>query len=675
MRQEKVLQTNVVQTIMRMLPTTTSDRQFRRGRSLSNQAKANQANQNGKQGEKKKAPAEQLKSVMPMIKELVRPRRGLLGLGLVLLLIGRLAGLVLPASTKFLIDDVINKHRPDKLLLLVLVVASATLIQGITSFSLTQLLSKEAQRLITELRRQVQAHVGRLSLSYYDANKTGVLVSRIMSDVEGVRNLIGTGLVEFLGGILTAVLALGILLKINAWMTSIAIGFLLILTVALGRTFKTIRPIFRERAKINAEVTGRLTESLGGVRVVKGYHAEEREADVFSGGVQRLLDNVLKSLTAMSLMGLSSTLMLGIVSAIIMYMGARQIFAGHMTVGGLFSYTMFMGFLIAPVAQIASIGTQITEALAGLDRTREVLAESREDADPDRTVILPVINGRVEFEHVDFSYEPGKPVLEDVSFVSQPGTVTALVGSSGSGKSTMIGLVAAFYKPSSGRVSVDNVDLAHVRLDSYRSALGVVLQDSFLFDGSIRENIAFSRPEATEAEIMEACRIAHVDEFAERFQDKYDTIIGERGVKLSGGQKQRVSIARAVLADPRILILDEATSSLDSESEAYIQQGLKYLMEGRTTFVIAHRLSTIRQADQILVVEAGKIVERGKHEELLAAEGRYHDLYMRQHGLETNLFLAPGEGDTVEDTNGAKRGGGVAAPDAITLIRGGGTTL
>ncbi len=647
--------------------STTSDKQFKRGSSL--------AKQNENQGEKKKSAAQQLKSVMPMIGELVRPRRALLSFGLVLLLIGRLAGLVLPASTKFLIDDVINKHRPDKLLMLVLVVASATLIQGITSFSLTQLLSKEAQRLITELRRKVQAHVGHLSLNYYDANKTGALVSRIMSDVEGVRNLIGTGLVEFLGGILTAVLALGILLKINAWMTSIAIGFLLILTVALGRAFKTIRPIFRERAKINAEVTGRLTESLGGVRVVKGYHAEERESDVFSGGVQKLLDNVLKSLTAISLMGLSSTMMIGIVSAIIMYMGARQIFGGHMTVGGLFSYTMFMGFLIAPVAQIASIGTQITEALAGLDRTREVLAENREDEDPERSTVLPVINGRIEFEQVDFSYEPGKPVLDEVSFISEPGTVTALVGSSGSGKSTMIGLVAAFYKPTSGRVTVDNVDLAHVRLDSYRSALGVVLQDSFLFDGSIRENIAFSRPEATEAEIMEACRIAHVDEFAERFQDKYDTIIGERGVKLSGGQKQRVSIARAVLADPRILILDEATSSLDSESEAYIQQGLKYLMEGRTTFVIAHRLSTIRQADQILVVEAGKIVERGKHEELLAVEGRYHDLYMRQHGLETNLFLAPGEGDNVEDTNGAKRGSGVAAPDAITLIRGGGTSL
>jgi subfamily B ATP-binding cassette protein MsbA len=363
--------------------------------------------------------------------------------------------------------------------------------------------------------------------------------------------------------------------------------------------------------------------------------------------------------------------MLGLVSSIIMFMGARQIMAGHMTVGDLFSYTMFMGFLIAPVAQIASIGTQITEALAGLDRTREVLMEQPEDQDPGRLTALPHIAGKIAFDHVNFEYEAGKPVLDDVTFESQPGTVTALVGSSGSGKSTMIGLVAAFYKPTSGRVTVDDVDLSSVRLDSYRSALGVVLQDSFLFDGSIRENIAFSRPEATEAEIMEACRIAHVDEFAERFPEKYDTVIGERGVKLSGGQKQRVSIARAVLANPRILILDEATSSLDSESEQYIQAGLKYLMEGRTTFVIAHRLSTIRQADQILVVEAGKIVERGRHEDLLELKGRYHDLYTRQHGLEANLFLAPGEGDKVDESESKGRGG-AAVPDAMTLIRGGG---
>ncbi len=619
---------------------------------------------------KKKSAAAQLKSVWPMIWELVVPRRLLLGFSFILLLIGRLCGLVLPASTKFLIDDVITRHRPDRLAPLVAVVAGATLVQGLTSFSLTQLLSKEAQRLITELRRKVQTHVGRLSLNYYDSNKTGALVSRIMNDVEGIRNLIGTGLVDFCGGVLTAILALGFLLKINAQMTGIAIGFLLVLMVALSRAFKVIRPIFRERAKINAEVTGRLTESLGGVRVVKGYHAEDRESNVFAAGVKRLLDNVLKTLTATSLMGLSSTVILGIVSSIIMYLGARQILAGHMTIGGLFSYTMFMGFLIAPVAQVASIGTQITEALAGLDRTREVLAESREDQDSERSVALDNIDGAITFEHVDFSYEPGKPVLDDVSFEARPGTVTALVGSSGSGKSTIIGLAAAFYKPTSGRVTIDGVDLSHVRLDSYRSSLGVVLQDSFLFDGSIRENIAFSRPDATEQQVLDACRIAHVDEFAERFADKFDTIIGERGVKLSGGQRQRVSIARAVLADPRILILDEATSSLDSESEAYIQQGLKYLMQGRTTFVIAHRLSTIRQADQILVVEAGKIVERGGHADLLALNGRYHDLYTRQHGLEENLFLAPGEGDKVEEKGGGGRAGGAAVPDAVSLIRG-----
>jgi subfamily B ATP-binding cassette protein MsbA len=619
---------------------------------------------------KKKKPArQQLKSVMPMIRELVRPRRGLLAFSFLLLLLGRACGLVLPLAPKFLIDTVISKHRPDLLLPLVAAVLIATLIQGLSSFTLTHLLSKDAQRMIAELRRRVQAHIGLLTLNYYDANKTGALVSRIMSDVEGVRNLIGTGLIEFCGGLMTAVLALAWLMHVNAQMTIVALCFLAALMLALGRTFKTIRPIFRERSKITAEVTGRLTESLGGVRVVKGYHAEEREAAVFSGGVQRLLDNVLKTLTTMSLMGLTSSVTLGVVGAVVMFIGTRQIFAHQMTIGGLFSYTMFMGFLIAPVAQIASIGTQITEALAGLDRTREVLEENREDADPERTIVLERIEGEINFEHVNFEYEAGKPVLEDVSFRAAPGTVTALVGSSGSGKSTIIGLVAAFYKPGSGRVRVDNVDLSKVRLDSYRPALGVVLQDSFLFDGSIRENIAFSRPDATEQEVLEACRIAHVDEFAERFKDKYDTIIGERGVKLSGGQRQRVSIARAVLANPRILILDEATSSLDSESEAYIQQGLKYLMQGRTTFVIAHRLSTIRQADQILVVEAGKIVERGRHAELLALQGRYHELYTRQHGLEENLFLAPGEGDKVEEKTAAG-GRGATVPDAMSLIRG-----
>ena len=619
---------------------------------------------------KKKSSAQQIKSAWPMVWEVVRPRRWMLALGLALLALKQFCGLALPYYSKFLVDNVMNRHQMEMLFPLVSKVLLATTIQAVTSFSLTQLLSKEGQRVIAEMRRKVQAHVGRLSVSYYDANKTGVLVSRIMNDVEGVRNLIGTGLVELLGGILTACIVLVVLMQKSRLMTSITLGFLLLFGFALRKAFKTIRPIFRERSKINAEVTGRLTESLGGVRVVKGYHAEDREQRTFSGGVQKLLDNVLKTLTATSLMGLSSSLLVGIVGAIVMFVSARQNAAGHFSVGDYISYNMFLVFLVAPIVQVAAIGTQITEAFAGLDRTREVLSESREDQDPQRAIVLPGIKGEVAFEHVDFSYEPGKPVLEDVSFESQPGTVTALVGSSGSGKSTMIGLVAAFYKPSSGRVLVDGVDLNHVRLDSYRPALGVVLQDSFLFDGSIRDNIAFSKPDATEEQIMEACRIAHVDEFAERFPEKYETIIGERGVKLSGGQKQRVSIARAVLADPRILILDEATSSLDSESEAYIQHGLKYLMQGRTTFVIAHRLSTIRQADQILVVEAGKIVERGRHEELLALNGRYFDLYTRQHGLETNLFLAPGEGDKVDEQNGQGRAAGAGAPDAMSIIRG-----
>jgi ABC-type multidrug transport system fused ATPase/permease subunit len=619
---------------------------------------------------KKKSSVQQIKSAWPIVWDLVRPRSWMLAAGLAMLAIRQICGLALPYYSKFLVDNVMNAHQMEKLFPLVGKVLFATSIQAVTSFSLTQLLSKEGQRVIAQMRRRVQAHVGRLSVSYYDANKTGALVSRIMNDVEGVRNLIGTGLVELLGGFITAGIVLVVLMQKSRLMTSITLAFLLVFSFALKKAFQTIRPIFRERGKINAEVTGRLTESLGGVRVVKGYHAEEREHATFSAGVDRLLQNVLKTLTASSLMGLSSSLLVGIVGAIVMFVSAKQNAAGHFTIGDYISYNMFLVFLVAPIVQIAAIGTQITEAFAGLDRTREILAESREDQDPDRAVILPEpIRGAIAFEQVNFSYEAGKPVLEDVSFASQPGTVTALVGSSGSGKSTIIGLVAAFYKPTSGRVLVDGLDLSHVRLDSYRPALGVVLQDSFLFDGSIRENIAFSRPEASEEEILEACRIAHVDEFAERFPEKYSTIIGERGVKLSGGQRQRVSIARAVLADPRILILDEATSSLDSESEAYIQQGLKYLMEGRTTFVIAHRLSTIRQADQILVVEAGKIVERGRHQELLAMNGRYFDLYTRQHGLEENLFLAPGEGDKVEEQNGP-RAAGAGAPDAMSIIRG-----
>jgi ABC-type multidrug transport system fused ATPase/permease subunit len=586
----------------------------------------------------------------------IRPQRALLLLGLGLISINRIAGLVLPASTKYLWDNVIGEQRLNLLPPLVLAVVAATVVQGITSFSLTQLLSKAAQRMIADLRKQVQAHIGRLPVSFHDANKTGALVTRIMSDVEGLRNLIGTGLVEFAGSIMTAVFALIILLRISAFMTAVAavilIGFALALNIAIGR----IRPIFRARSKMNAEVTGRLAESLGGVRVVKGYHAEEREERVFAGGVQRLLDNVLKTLTATSVMSLSATVLTGIVGALIMLLGAPRILNGSMTKGTFIEYVAFLALLIAPVAQIVSIGTQLPEGMAGLERTRDILAEKPEDADPRRTVPIGAVRGSVEFEDVGFAYQEGKPVLQEISFRADPGSVTALVGPSGAGKSTMIGLIAAFYVPTSGRVLVDGIDLATVRLDSYRSQLGVVLQDTFLFDGSVRENVAFSRPDASDEDVLAACRIARVDEFAEGFPEKYDTVVGERGVKLSGGQRQRVSIARAILADPRILILDEATSSLDSESEALIQEGLSYLMRGRTTFVIAHRLSTIRRADQILVVEGGRIIERGTHQSLYALGGRYFDLYTKQHGLQANLFLAPGEGDSAEESPGALAG-------------------
>lgn len=608
---------------------------------------------------------------LPEIWALMRPRRALLAVGLVLMVINRVSGLVLPASTKFLVDNVIGKRQIAMLYPLVGIVLLATIIQGVTSYALTQTLSKAAQRMITELRKQVQEHVGRLSVSYYDANKTGTLVARIMSDVEGVRNLIGTGLVDFVGGLMTAVIAFIVLVRLSPTMTAIAFTFLAIFGLALRKAFRIIRPIFRERSKINAEVTGRLTESLGGVRVVKGYHAEAREHSVFSAGVHRLLDNVIKTLTATSVMSLSSATLVGVVGAIVMLMGSRLILAGKLTLGGYLTYTMFLVYLVAPLVQVVSIGTQITEAIAGLERTREVLSENPEDEDPQRTETLEDIRGDVQFDHVTFAYEPGNDVLHDISFHSEPGTVTALVGSSGSGKSTIIGLVAAFHKPNRGHVFVDGVDLSTVRLDSYRSHLGVVLQDSFLFDGSIRENVLFSKPEATEEELLRACVIARVDEFAERFDQKYETIIGERGVKLSGGQRQRVSIARAILADPRILILDEATSSLDSESEALIQEGLSYLMRGRTTFVIAHRLSTIRRADQILVVESGVILERGTHESLYALGGRYFDLYNRQHGTQSNLFLAPGESEATETAEAANaKGPSNAAPDPASLIRG-----
>jgi len=615
---------------------------------------------------------ERLKAVWPEVWKLMRPRRGLLALGFVLMVINKVAGFVLPYSSKFLIDNVVTKGQTGLLRPLVFSVLTATLVQGVTSFSLTQLLSKAAQRLIADLREQVQAHISRLPVAFYDANKTGALVSRIMSDVEGVRNLLGTGLVDFAGGLVAAGIAVVLLLRTSVPLTLIAVGALGCFALALNKAFAIIRPIFRERSKINAEVIGRLTESLGGVRVIKGYHAEEREEKIFAGGVKRLLDNVMRTLTATSLMGLSASVMLGVVGAATMYIGGKQMVAHTLTPGGYISYNLYLVFLIAPIMQVVSIGTQITEALAGLERTQEIMGERPEDRDPKRTVVLGDIVGKVEFDDVSFSYDGTHEVLHNISFRSEPGTVTALVGSSGSGKSTTIGLVSAFYTPSKGTVRVDGIDLSTVRLDSYRTRLGVVLQESFLFDGTIRDNVAFSRPGASEEEITRACRIARVDEFAESFAEKYDTVVGERGVKLSGGQRQRISIARAILAEPRILILDEATSSLDSESEQMIQQGLSYLMQGRTTFVIAHRLSTIRRADQIMVMEQGRIVERGTHAQLYAARGRYYDLYTRQHGVEENLFLAPGEGDAVAvPGNGADaKNGDVKAADALRVLRG-----
>ncbi len=562
--------------------------------------------------------------------ELIWPRRNLFLLGLILTFINRAASLVLPGSTKFLIDDVVQKHRQDLLIPIAAAVAGAILIQALTSYTLIRLLSTSAQRLIAEMRIKVQQHIGRLPVRYYDANKTGSLVSRIMSDVEGVRNLIGTGLVDFVGGLFTAVIAFGLLVRINMVLTFLALGFLLVFGLILRKAFKSIRPIFRERG-------------LAGVRVVKGFHAEEREAAVFEAGAFRLFENVRRTLFATSMIGLASTLLMGIVSITVMIAGGRLILAGKMTIGDFFAFTLYLGFMVAPVFMMVSIGTQITEAFAGLDRMHEVFEEQPEDIDPKRVVQLDRILGNVRFENVTFEYEPGQPVLRGITFEAMPGAVTALVGSSGSGKSTLIGLVAGFAKPSSGNIYIDDVNLSDVKLSSYRSQLGVVLQDNFLFDGTIKENILFGKPAASNDEVLGASAIARVDEFALKLEKGLETVVGERGVKLSGGQRQRVAIARAILADPRILILDEATSSLDTESEALIQEGLAALMSGRTTFVIAHRLSTIRSADQILVLENGVIVERGTHTQLLDYEGRYFELYTRQAGIEANRFVNPGE--------------------------------
>jgi subfamily B ATP-binding cassette protein MsbA len=594
-------------------------------------------------GDEKKRKAPPFKVIMRDAAELVQERRGRLAIGFGLLAINRICGLVLPGTTKFLLDEVIGKGRRELLGVLVLAAGGATLVQAVTSFALSQILGRAAQLSITEMRRRVQRHVSTLPVAFFDQTKTGALLSRVMTDAEGIRNLVGTGLVEVAGGLLTAVLALGILFYLSVKLTVITVAVLSLFSAVLLYAFKTLRPLFRERSKINAEVSGRLAESFSGIRVVKAYRAERREALVFTKGVHRLFRNVAKTMTGFGAVSAFSTLLLGVVGVAIMWVGSHEVLAHRMTLGSFFSFTLYLGMLVGPVIQIVSIGSQITEAFAGLERIREIRDETPEDARDTALEPLPRIVGEVEFDDVSFEYEKDVPVLRHVSFEARPGTSTALVGPSGAGKSTLIGLVAAFYRPTSGTVRVDGQDLSRVRLADYRTQLGVVFQENFLFDGTVLENIAFARPEASREDVLRAARIARCDDFIRELPEGYDTVVGERGVKLSGGQRQRVAIARAVLADPRILILDEATSSLDSESEAAIQEGLAELMKGRTTFVIAHRLSTIRNADTILVLEGGEIVERGNHRELLARGGRYFDLYTRQYGLERNLFLNPGE--------------------------------
>ena len=576
-------------------------------------------------------------------RELLREHRTSLAIGLFLMIINRIAGLVLPWTSKFLIDDVIGKGRAQLLMPLAGAAALATLIQAATGFANSQVVSIAAQRAITEMRKRVQDHVLRLPTSYFDSTKTGILISRVMSDAEGVRNIVGTGLIQLVGSLITAVLALGILFWLNWKLTALTIVVLGAFGGMMAVAFKRLRPLFRERSVINADVTGRLAESLGGVRLVKVYVAERRERLVFAKGVHKLFRNVAKTITGTSAVGSGASVIVGLIGVVMIIVGGRAILAHEMTLGDFIMYVFFVGLMAAPLIQMASIGTQISEAFAGLDRIREIMQTPTEDQADAGKAPLAELLGQVTFDDVSFEYNPGVPVLKHVSFEARAGSTTALVGPSGSGKSTLINLVMAFTHPKSGRVLVDGHDLETTRLHDYRTQLGAVMQDNFLFDGTIRENISYSKPGATDEEIRTVAHIAHVDEFADKFEKKYDTVVGERGVKLSGGQRQRIAIARAILADPRILILDEATSSLDSESEALIRDGLRSLRRGRTTFVIAHRLSTIESADQILVLDNGIVVERGSHRELLALGGRYRQLYDKQYGAERDRFINPGE--------------------------------
>jgi len=595
------------------------------------------------EGGKTKKPRVNMARAWEEARSLIWKYRRSLSFGIALMLINRLAGLVLPASSKYLIDNVLAKHQLDKLVPLALAVGGATVVQAITSFSLSQIVSIAAQRAISDMRIDVQRHVLRLPVSFFDATKSGVLITRVMTDAEGVRNLIGTGLVQLTGGLLTAIIALGVLFYLNWHLTASTIFVLLAFGGMMAVAFKRLRPLFRQRNEINAEVTGRLGEALGGIRTVKVYTAEEREERIFADGIERLFRNVAATITGTSAVGAATTVIVGVIGVLMIIVGGRSIVGGSMTLGDFVMYIFFIGLVAAPLVQIASIGTQVSEAFAGLDRIREIRQTATEDQEDEQREPTREIAGDVAFQNVSFEYVPGVPVLRDVSFETAAGTTTALVGSSGAGKSTLIGLVSAFNRPTHGRVLVDGRDVATLRLRDYREHLGVVMQDNFLFDGTIKENIAFAKPNATDEEVRAVSRIAHCDEFIDRFDKKYETIVGERGVRLSGGQRQRVAIARAILADPRILILDEATSSLDSESEALIRDGLRSLRRGRTTFVIAHRLSTIESADQILVMEEGRIIERGTHRELLAANGRYRQLYDKQYNIEHDQFINPGE--------------------------------